>query len=256
MEKLLIKKLNSNNKLYGYNITSGGEGVCGLIPWNKGGHLYEETKEKMSKSLKGRHIDDDWKRNIGNAVKKRWEEGGDLRKRMLGENNPNYGKSGYFKDKKGFDNPTSKPVICLNTLTIFGSSSIASEKTGVSFSDICACCRGTKHAIAKDSEGIPLVWLWYDDYNKMSKQEIKEYIWDRLLKTKYKPIVNMDTMELFCNVKLAVSYYSNSSDTSHFVKYIKSNKKIYGHNWKYYVDYLKENNLTPLEARKSLFFIA
>ena len=61
--------------------------------------------------------------------------------------------------------------------------------------------------------------------------------------------------EIFSSIKSAVLYYGNSNDISYFVKYIKSNKKIYKYNWKYYVDYLQENNLIPLDAQKRLFFI-
>lgn len=256
MEKLLIKKLKSNDKIHGYNMTKGGEGTAGLTSRSKGKHLSEETKQKISNTLKGRYIDEVWKQHIGKAVKKRWEDGGDLRIRMSGENSPNYGKPGYFKDKKGFDNPTSKPIICLNTLKVYGSSSLASEDVGnADYSSICACCRGDKHAIGTDDEKIPLVWMWYNDYKEKSKQEVNEYLWDRLSKTKYKPVINIDTMELFSTTKIASLHYGNN-DSSNFIRHLKSDKKIYGHNWEYYVDYLKQNNLTPLEIRENLFFVA
>lgn len=46
MEKLLIATYKSNNKKYGYNLTNGGDGMNGFKP-------SEETKEKISNSLKG-----------------------------------------------------------------------------------------------------------------------------------------------------------------------------------------------------------
>lgn len=255
MEKTLIKNLKSNNKNYGYNITSGGEGVCGIIPWSKGKHLSDETKQKLSNKLKGRYIDNEWRENISKAVKKRWEENGDLKIRMTGKNNPNYGKPSHFKNKKGFDNPTSKSVICLNNLEIYGSASVAAEINNVSFSEICACCRCEKHTAGIDKNGIPLIWMWHNTYILMSKHEIFTLIIDKLQKTKYKPVINLETKELFANVKSTVIKYSNSKNTSYFVKNIKSNKKTYGYSWKYYFDYLKENNLTIYEAQSSLFFI-
>ena len=43
------KKLNKS-----YNNTDGGEGAKGRVPWNKGKHLSEETRNKMSESRKGK----------------------------------------------------------------------------------------------------------------------------------------------------------------------------------------------------------
>jgi len=69
-EKECIKFYNSNNKLYGYNLTEGGDGVSkGFIPWNKGLENYgvgednnfynhkhkEETKNDIAYKAKIRH---------------------------------------------------------------------------------------------------------------------------------------------------------------------------------------------------------
>lgn len=68
-EKELIKRHNSNNSNYGYNLTNGGEGSIGRI-------VKEETKRKIKNSISGnkhpnygKHLSDETKRKIGNANK-------------------------------------------------------------------------------------------------------------------------------------------------------------------------------------------
>lgn len=68
-EKLLIEKLNTKNRKYGYNLKDGGLG---------GGGFSEETLKKMSESHKG-------KKQSEEAIRKRVEK-------LIGINNPNYGK--------------------------------------------------------------------------------------------------------------------------------------------------------------------
>lgn len=53
-EKYWIKYYNSNNSEYGYNITSGGDGLNDVEAWNKGISWNEETKKKLSESQKKR----------------------------------------------------------------------------------------------------------------------------------------------------------------------------------------------------------
>lgn len=68
-EKLLIEKLNTKNRNYGYNLKDGGLG---------GGGFSEETLKKMSEIHKG-------KKQSEETIRKRVEK-------LKGENNPNYGK--------------------------------------------------------------------------------------------------------------------------------------------------------------------
>jgi group I intron endonuclease len=56
-EKILICKLNSNNKSFGYNLTLGGDGILGC-------KFLKETKEKMSISMKKVIRTEDWKNKI------------------------------------------------------------------------------------------------------------------------------------------------------------------------------------------------
>ena len=75
-----------------------------------------------------------------------------------------------------------------------------------------------------------------------------------------KMVVCMDTNELFKTIIMASSYKGTSRDV--IAKYCKLKQKPQHpdkngnyYSWRFYDDYLKENNLTDDEARKSLFFI-
>ena len=88
-EKYYIAQFNTQDDNYGYNIEPGGS-------VNKS--MSEETKSKISDSLKGREFSVEHRRKIGEANSRR-EISDDTRKRMSenhadvsGENNPNYGK--------------------------------------------------------------------------------------------------------------------------------------------------------------------
>ena len=73
LEKILIHKYNTRNPEYGYNLTDGGDGTCGMkhslktrakisesskghIPWNKGkkGMYSQDTLIKIGNASKGR----------------------------------------------------------------------------------------------------------------------------------------------------------------------------------------------------------
>ena len=73
-EQLWINKLKTKAP-NGYNLTDGGGGTRGLIPWNKGIARSEETINKIKSHYTP-------------------EVRAEMSKRMSGENNPNYGKRG------------------------------------------------------------------------------------------------------------------------------------------------------------------
>ena len=71
-EKECIEFYQSNNRLYGYNITSGGEGISGYL------HT-EKTREKISKKALGRKMSEETKQKIRLAIS--------------GEKNPMFGNT-------------------------------------------------------------------------------------------------------------------------------------------------------------------
>lgn len=89
-EQLWIKKFHTRNP-NGYNLTDGGEGTRGFIPWNKGIKRSQEDVEKM-------------KAHFTPEVREQ------LRQRVLGEKNPMYGRRGesnpsFGNCRYGEDNP-------------------------------------------------------------------------------------------------------------------------------------------------------
>ena len=89
-ECLWIQKLNTKCP-NGYNLTDGGEGMRGYIPWNKGKPRSQQTIQKI-------------KAYYTPEIKAQ------VRMRVLGENNPMYGRGGkdnpmYRTHRYGADNP-------------------------------------------------------------------------------------------------------------------------------------------------------
>lgn len=62
-EKYLIAKYQTTNSRYGYNVSSGGECSTLGLHWN----LSEETKLKISNSIKGHQVSEETRRKIGKA---------------------------------------------------------------------------------------------------------------------------------------------------------------------------------------------
>jgi len=75
MEYHYIKQYKSRQYQNGYNLTDGGEGSYGYI-------TSEETRKKLSKSLKNRIFTKEWKDRISKSKKRNY----------IKENHPNFGK--------------------------------------------------------------------------------------------------------------------------------------------------------------------
>ena len=182
MEIELIKKYNSTNDKYGYNITQGGKNF----------HHSEETKKKISEankiSLKGNKWSDEQKRKMS--------------EKMMGENNPFFGKTHSEETKKlisqhrkgkckGSEHPLfgkhhdqktlnkisqnrkskgGKKVLCINTGEIFETMMDAARWCGLTnSSSIGQVCNNTgkqktagKHPITKEK----LKWKFIEEKDK------------------------------------------------------------------------------------------
>jgi hypothetical protein len=75
--------------------------------------------------------------------------------------------------RKGENNPRCRTVICLNTGEVFNYVKQAVEKYGVGCQTIVACCRG-KLKSAGVIDGKPAVWMYYEDYQKLSEEEVNK----------------------------------------------------------------------------------
>jgi len=161
----------------------------------------------------------------------------EMSRRVAGENNPMYGKTGTL-------NPVSKSVICINTNEIFDTLTSASEKYNLDISSLTKCCNGKANSCGKSKNGIKLAWGYYDNYLDMTKEEINKI----LLKSKQgvkgknnpraRKVICLDDKKIFSTVIETGEYYNISVDGVRRVckgKY----KQMKGKTFKYYDEYLK-----------------
>lgn len=188
MEVSLIAYYDSTDENKGYNKSPGGgiqseEARQKISKANKGRKFTEEHKQKISESSKGKIFSEEHKQKLSKSNKGqiRSEE---TRQKMKdnhadinGKNNPMYGKTGY-------NNHSSKAVMCITTGQCFGSSSEAARYYNISNgngSNIRRCCHGKYKSSGKLPDGTKLVWKYVSDLPKPQLTEAdKEHLRDLL----------------------------------------------------------------------------
>ena len=68
-----------------------------------------------------------------------------------------------------------KSIICLTDKRVFENKYQAKDISNIHYCNIIKCCNGLSN-YAGSSEGKPLVWKWYDEYLKMSEDDIVKYM--------------------------------------------------------------------------------
>lgn len=153
----LIAEYKSSNSKYGYNASVGGESANGMV------HT-EETKERISRSLKGR-------KSPSKGIL--WSE--ERKESITGENSHWYGRKHTEETKEkmrksykyriteetkkrmsqgrkgkcsGKDNGKSRAVICVNTGKVYETMKEAAEDTGANQCKISDVCRGVRKTAA------------------------------------------------------------------------------------------------------------
>ena len=164
-ERFYIKKYNSANSLYGYNLTLGGDGFLGLP-------RSEETKQKLSNSLKGKYTKEKsyW---YGKHIPKEAIE----KQKETKRNNPYHHteewKINHSKQLKGANNKHSKPVRCINTGEIFANAREGAEYYNTDASRIHKCCKGKEKSSGKHTvTGEKLLWEYVDKNNTRTEIEV------------------------------------------------------------------------------------
>lgn len=140
-EKYYILKYHSDNDEYGYNIESGGR---------KNQIVAEETREKLSKALKGRVLSEEHRKRIGQALTGRTfsdESIERMRKSQIGR-------------CKGFKHPRCRPVYCPELDQSFWGAAEAEEIYGIDRTYIYACLSGRQKSAGKHPiTGEKLTWF-------------------------------------------------------------------------------------------------
>lgn len=143
----LIQLFRSNDKRYGYNLTTGGE--C-----KKQYSL--ETKEKIRQKAIGRIVSEETKQKMRAIHTGQWTGDKNPCFGKTGEQNPFYGRHHSEKTKMehsermkgrytGEKNPRALKVECIETGEIFDYIKQAAEKYGIWKAGISKCCKGTRN---------------------------------------------------------------------------------------------------------------
>ena len=132
----LIAMYKSNNKKYGYNIANGG---------NSTGTMSEETKERISKTLKGRKKAKPHFAGKRHSIETKMK----LSEKRKGSLNPMYNKHCSEETKTKMseshkDCSLCKAIICIETGEIFVSASDVARKMKLSQGNVSSVARGER----------------------------------------------------------------------------------------------------------------
>ena len=242
----------------GYNLNFGGGSNRGYVHseeskqkirdshWNCSGENNPMYGHSVKEFMTDEEIDI-WKKNISRALsgsnnpiygKKHSDEtkrkiGESHKGLFVGEKSPMYGKrmtreqvermkashAPFYARNRGANHTHAKRVVCLNSKTVYGSISDAERSTGVNHSAISICCSGKIRSAGIDIQGQRLVWAHYDEYLKMSNEEITKRISEANTKRSgenspvSKAVICLTTGELFASARIASAHYGvdNSS---------------------------------------------
>lgn len=153
IEVELISKYKSNDAKYGYNLSLGGENPYkGFVSEetkekirkaNLGKKASKETREKMGKAHRGTHHSEESKKKMSDAKK--------------GKNNAMYGTKWSDQKRDQMKRLLGKPVMCVETKTIYMCLKDAERMTGISDSGIQLVCKGKRQTAGG------LHWMYLDE---------------------------------------------------------------------------------------------
>lgn len=167
LEAKLIKHYKTNIEDYGYNLTTGGEASS----------LNKSSRLKISKANSGKN--NGMYGRCGSLSPKYGKPCPEYTKRMLSLKN------------KGNIPPNRKPVVCLETGEKYDCIFHVEKKYGISAgkSHIGEVCTG------KRNEAIGRHWMFLNDYNKLTKDEIKTILFNS--KCRFKRVIDLKTGNIY-----------------------------------------------------------
>ncbi len=212
IEIKLIEQYNTTDRLYGYNISKGGDTGNGLSGINH--PLYGIHKLGKNSPNYGKHHSQISKDKISEA-----------HKLMIGELNPFYGKHHSDETKEkirnqnkgrfiGKENPRAKPVICLETGIIYDTVKIAADENNLHSGNIVNSCEMKRNKTGN------LHWQYLQDYKNGIKIDILKNVGNS------KKILCVETGIVYDSIKQAS--VDIGVDTSGISKVCSGTRKLAG----------------------------
>ena len=116
-------------------------------------------------------------------------------------------------DNSGKNNSRAKAIVCLNNRKVYDTITEAEKDTGIYFNSIKDACNGRNSFAGVNQIGLPILWMDYNRYVELSEVEIEKYIKDMLKKSKLKPVICINTMEIFKTAVEASEVYKISKSS-------------------------------------------
>ena len=206
----MISYYQSNNKLFGYNISNGGENGHNEL-WNDPEYRAAQTKERKS-----RWDNDEYREKLAKIMKKAMES--DTYKQKQSK------KTKDRWDEGMFDEIHCKPVMCLETGVVYKSCYEASELTNICRTDIGKCC----NKYMKTAKGYH--WIFYTGENYSVDDRM--FMIEQIGKGKGVQILCVETGMIYNSIKEAAK--DTNTDNSSIVKVLKGKRKTSGgYHWVY-----------------------
>lgn len=170
---------------------------------------------------------------------------------------------GYSVNMKPSELYSSKKVYCFETKEIFDSSLHAANKIGVTRNAMSSFCSNAKSTKIHCRTLKGLRFLWYDDFLKMTDEEIKDFI-NRHTNLHNRKVICLSTMKIFDTIKDGANFYGIKSSVGitkccknecSYCGKLKDGTKL---KWMYYEKYeklLEENDMKNGEVEISMEII-
>lgn len=150
------------------------------------------------------------------------------------------------KLKNSLNHKNRKKVILITTNEIFNCVKDAERLYNVANQQIIRNCKHKRHSAGKLEDGTPLIWMYYDEYMKITDEELKRKtnISEKYKNyNKYRKIICLTTKIIFNQQKEACSYYNISSNhitdcclgTRNYCGKLNDGTKL---EWMYYDEYI------------------
>lgn len=123
----------------------------------------------------------------------------DIQNKIEKANNREWVRKKLSDAKKGKPSPKKKKVVCLNTGEIFDSATEAAESCGKTRKGVGLCCSNKNMSCGRDTAtGKKLVWVYYENYIHMTKEEIDAKIQFANKKVLRGPSPNVKSRKIVC----------------------------------------------------------